>query len=374
MLKIFHTADVHLDAPFSLSDSVEAEKRRTGLRSTFCSMIHAAKRIEADVFLISGDLFEESFATKDTVNAVIREMESFPSCRFFIIPGNHDPYSESSVYALVKWPENVHIFKDEKPTYVDIPEKNARIYGHAYHGKELDENLFSGFHVEDETKINVLLAHGFLNLPQNACNVLMKSDIEKSGLDYIALGHVHNHSGFEKAGKTVYSYSGCAVGRSFDECGYKYAIIGGITKENGEADVRLAPYKCSADKRFEIAKADISGSRSTDEALIKICDICREYGEDTSLRVVLTGEVSPEVQIACDNVRRVLKAPQYIELLDETLPIFDTEKLKNDMTIIGAFYRALEPKLLSSDADERKKATLALRYGLAALCGRDINA
>ncbi len=100
MLKIFHTADVHLDAPFSLSDPVEAEKRRTGLRSTFCSMIHAAKRIEADVFLISGDLFEESFATKDTVNAVIREMESFSSCRFFIIPGNHDPYSESSVYEV----------------------------------------------------------------------------------------------------------------------------------------------------------------------------------------------------------------------------------------------------------------------------------
>ena len=210
--------------------------------------------------------------------------------------------------------------------------------------------------------------------PEEKKEFLADLGIEKSGLDYIALGHVHNHSGFEKAGKTVYSYSGCAVGRSFDECGYKYAIIGGITKENGEADVRLAPYKCSADKRFEIAKADISGSRSTDEALIKICDICREYGEDTSLRVVLTGEVSPEVQIACDNVRRVLKAPQYIELLDETLPIFDTEKLKNDMTIIGAFYRALEPKLLSSDADERKKATLALRYGLAALCGRDINA
>ena len=69
MLKIFHTADIHLDAPFSLTDPVEAEKRRTGLRSTFCSMIHAARRMEADVFLIAGDLFEDSFATKDTASA-----------------------------------------------------------------------------------------------------------------------------------------------------------------------------------------------------------------------------------------------------------------------------------------------------------------
>ena len=61
------------------------------------------------------------------------------------------------------------------------------------------------------------------------------------------------------------------------------------------------------------------------------------------------------------------------ELYDETLPLFDAERLKNDMTIIGAFYRALEPKLMSDDKNERKKASLALRYGLAALCGRDIN-
>lgn len=372
MLKIFHTADIHLDAPFSLSDPVEAEKRRTGLRSTFCSMIHAAKRIEADVFFISGDLFEENFATKDTVNAVIREMESFSSCRFFIIPGNHDPYSENSVYALIKWPENVHIFKDKNPTYVDIPEKNARIYGHAYFGKDIEDGVFSGFKVEDDTKINILLAHGFVNMPQSSCNVLMRSDIENSGFDYIALGHIHTHGGFEKAGKTVFSYPGCAVGRSFDECGYKYAIVGTITKDAREADVRLTTYKCS-DRRFEIAKTDISGSRSEEEAFSKIAEATSQYGEDTSLRIILEGAVSPEVQISFEDIRRIVKAPLYVEFFDETLPLFDAESLKNDMTIMGAFYRALEPRLLSDDAAERKLAATALRYGLSALSGRDIN-
>jgi hypothetical protein len=43
------------------------------------------------------------------------------------------------------------------------------------------------------------------------------------------------------------------------------------------------------------------------------------------------------------------------------------------MTIMGAFYRALEPRLLSDDAAERKLAATALRYGLSALSGRDIN-
>ena len=372
MLKIFHTADIHLDAPFSLSDPVEAEKRRTGLRSTFCSMIHTAKRFEADVFLIAGDLFEENFATKDTVNAVIREMESFSSCRFFIIPGNHDPYCENSVYVLIRWPENVHIFTDKNPTYVDIPEKNARIYGHAYTGKDIEDGIFSGVKVEDDTKINILLAHGFVNMPQSSCNVLMRSDIENSGFDYIALGHIHTHQGFEKAGKTVYAYSGCAVGRSFDECGYKYAIAGTVTKDAREADVRLSAYKCS-DRRFEIAKVDISGARSTDAAFDIISEKTAEFGEDTSLRLILTGAVSPEVQIFYDDIRGLIKAPAYIEFFDETLPLFDAEKLKDDMTIMGAYYRALEPRLLSEDENERKKAANALRFGLAALSGRDID-
>lgn len=373
MLKIFHTADIHLDAPFSLSDPVEAEKRRTGLRSTFCSMIHAAKRMEADVFLIAGDLFEESFVTKDTATAVLREIESFSSCHFFIIPGNHDPYSENSPYALLSWPENAHIFKSNEVAYFDLPEKNARIYGHAYTSKELTDGIFDGFHVEDGSKINILLAHGFVNLPQSSCNVLMKSDIENSGLDYVALGHVHTGTEFDKAGETYFAYSGCAVGRSFDECGYKSAIIGAISKENGKADVKLGRFKCS-DRRFEIMKIDLTGTKSENEALSAIAEKCAEYGEDTSVRIIIDGAVAPDISIDVESVRKVLKMPAYIEIIDNTLPLFDAEKLKADKTVIGAFYRSLEDKLESSDPKIRKTAFLALKYGLAALCGRDINA
>lgn len=374
MLKIFHTADIHLDAPFSLSDPIEAEKRRTELRSTFCSLIHAARRMKADVFLISGDLFESSFTAKDTAATVLREISSFSECEFFIIPGNHDPYSESSPYTLIKWPENVHIFTSEKPSYFDIPQKNTRIYGHAYISDDIPDGLFSGFHVEDESKINILLAHGFVNAPHKKCNVIMKGDIEKSGLDYIALGHLHAHLGFEKAGNTVYAYSGCAVGRSFDECGYKYAIVGEISKddENKAAKSDFSLYKC-CDRRFEILKSDISGAKTTDEALEKIKADGAEYGENTYLRVISEGVVSPEVCLTADDIKSVLRAPAYIEFIDNTAPILDIESLKTDMTVVGAFYRRLEEKLLSDDPEVRKTAALALRYGLSALCGRDIN-
>lgn len=372
MLKIFHTADVHLDAPFSLSDPIEAEKRRTELRSTFCSMIHAARRMEADVFLIAGDLFESGFVTKDTAAQVVREMESFASCDFFITPGNHDPYDASSPYALLTWPENVHIFTSEKPTYFDLPAKNARIYGHAYRNKEIPNDLFAGFRAEDASKINILLAHGFVNMPQSTCGVLMKSDIEKSGLDYIALGHVHTHGGFERLGNTVYAYSGCAVGRSFDECGYKSAIVGTIAKDGTEGVCNLSLHRCG-ERRFEIARIDLSGARSTAEALAIVREKTAEYGEDTALRILTDGAVSPDAALTEEELRSVVRLPSYLEWIDNTVPILDTERLKNDGTILGAFYRQLESKLMSDDPAERKTATLALRYGLAALCGRELS-
>ncbi len=372
MIRIFHTADIHLDAPFSLSDPIEAEKRRTGLRSVFCSMIHTARSMKADVFLIAGDLFEESFVTKDTAEIVLREIAASPECVFFIIPGNHDPYSQSSPYTLLSWPENVRIFTDETPSFFDIPEKNLRVYGHAYHSKTLPGDLFSSFEVEDRSKINILLAHGFVGAPGNSCGVLMKSDIEKSGLDYIALGHVHEGTEVMLLGDTRYAYSGCAVGRSFDECGYKSAIVVDIEKNGEDTLFRSAAVKC-CDRRFEILKVDLSGIGEKSEALSVIKELGAQYGDDTALRVVLDGAVSPELSLSREDIKSVIRAPFYLELCDNTLPIYDTESLKCDKTVLGAFYRKLESGLYSEDPTERKKASLALRCGISILCGRDLD-
>ena len=44
----------------------------------------------------------------------------------------------------------------------------------------------------------------------------------------------------------------------------------------------------------------------------------------------------------------------------------------NDISIRGAFFRELLPKLKSENADERKLAAAALRYGLSVLAGNDV--
>ena len=131
MLKVLHCADLHLDSPFT--DSLhKGEARRAKLRSVFTNMIAFAQDKKIDLFLISGDLFDSEFASKDTAAFLSKAMASVPSCRFVIAPGNHDPYTASSIYAGTDFPENVSVFSSASPTCLCFDDLNADVYGYAF--------------------------------------------------------------------------------------------------------------------------------------------------------------------------------------------------------------------------------------------------
>ena len=62
-----------------------------------------------------------------------------------------------------------------------------------------------------------------------------------------------------------------------------------------------------------------------------------------------------------------------VEVRDETLAILDMNNLKTENTLAGEFYRSLEDKLFSEDQEEKRIAYGALKYGLRAINGMDIN-
>lgn len=96
------------------------------------------------------------------------------------------------------------------------------------------------------------------------------------------------------------------------------------------------------------------------------------YGKDTLLRVKLTGIVSPEARFSTEKTDSSELGLFYVEVSDNTLPLLDFEELKNDISIKGALFRELLPKLKSEDEHERKIASMALKYGLSALTGSEI--
>ena len=82
-VRIIHTADVHLDSPFTAFTPSGAEKRRENIRKSFLALIEKAREEKTQLFLISGDLFDTEFATRDTALMLKNAFLSALSPKFF---------------------------------------------------------------------------------------------------------------------------------------------------------------------------------------------------------------------------------------------------------------------------------------------------
>ena len=366
-MKIIHTGDIHLDSPFTSLNPVEAEKRRTALRAAFSSLILYAKTEKVDLFLICGDLFDDECVTKDTCLALCKEMASVPDCSFIITPGNHDPYRENSPYKLVNFPENVYIFTSPEITKVEIGNTGVCIYGSAYFSDSKEAYSMAKAPLIDKGKINIYMHHGDLDAASSPYFPISSSQIEESGFDYVALGHIHKGTEIRKAGSTFYAYCGCIEGRDFGECGYKGAIVGEI--EKGKVDLHHVRF---SSKRYEIVTHDVTGCESFTDCVSDIAAKCTSFGSDTLLRIELSGIVAESFSADSEVLREIIKAPSYLEIKDRTLALLNIKSLKEDKTLAGEFYRALEEKLFSDDEEEKRIASEALKYGLRAIYGMEI--
>ena len=368
MIKVLHCADIHLDSPFASENAIKAEVRRNELRGTFTSMMMYAKMNGADIVLIAGDLFDSDFVTKETVSLILREFENNPDCRFIISPGNHDIYTVNSVYSRTVFPDNVYIFSTDVLSYFTFEEINTDVYGYAFVRNEMEKNPFAGLRPQNHNAINLLCAHGDMVSKSKDCPIT-KNEIESSGFDYVALGHIHNGNGLEKAGNVYYSYSGCLEGRDYGETGYKGALW--IEMEKGKLEAREIRF---SKRRYESEKLNITGASSMTDVLTHVRQLVADnkYAEDTALRVQFEGDVDPSLIISPSMLREQFKTLFELDIIDKTMPIFDYTYLLNDPTIRGAFLNKILPILQNGSPEEQNIAARALRYGLSAISGNDI--
>lgn len=369
MLKVFHCADIHLDSPFSLYSPREAEKRRIELRAAFTSALMFAREKKVDIFIISGDLFDSEYITRDTRELLVREFAKCGDMKIFIAPGNHDPYTVGSPYDTTDFGENVHIFGGEREC-VSLDGLNADIYGFGFTSKNYISSPVANWTIRDESRVNILVCHGDMVGGGDSTGPITKQEIANSGFDYIALGHIHKPTGLQCENGVYYSYPGCIEGRGFDEQGYKGAMFG--TVEKGKTDMQLLRFSKS---RYESASVDISGVSEKLEALDIIRDAIRQYTDDTALRLTLVGELKSAFVILPNEIGKGCEFPYFIEIIDKTHISPDLDKLEKSNTLKGIFVRKMLDGMRKQDedSDEYRTLSLALKYGIAALEDRGIN-
>ena len=370
-MKIMHIADLHLDSAFSGFEKAKAEEKRAELRDCFVRAMQIAKEEAVALVLIPGDLFDTPFCSLATRKVVFDAIANV-GCPVVIAPGNHDYYNKNGTYADESLPENAYVFTSSELGRFDFDELSVSVIGYAFTSDRYEENPLGADVPTSSENINVLCAHAELGSPLSKYAPLNQNAILLHGFTYAALGHVHLAPEPIRMGKTTVAYSGFAQGRSFDELGEGGAYIVDLDRETREVELLRVPLSKTV---YRIEKLDISAVSSDEDVAKAIRELIldRGYDANVALRVRLLGSVPSDYAL---NVARIQNDPSIpplalLQVKNESVANFDLEHLKTDMTVRGEVYRKLLPLLESSDAEERRKAALALKFALAALDKRE---
>ena len=122
-------------------------------------------------------------------------------------------------------------------------------------------------------------------------------------------------------GGTWAAYSGCLESRGFDELGAKGAVIGAAEKENGETKLGAKFIRFSK-RVYESETLDVTGAEDNAEITEKIGAMIagNHYGEDTALRLILTGSLPSGVTVSKSFIQARFPRLFLIDTVDRTLP------------------------------------------------------
>lgn len=364
-MRIIHAADFHLDSPFDGLSPDQAVERRREQRQILERLAGLARSTRAEAVLLAGDLLDGDRVYCETVEALSKALGQIEA-PVFIAPGNHDPFTARSPYAVNAWPDNVHIFRSEQIEAVELPGRNAVVYGAAFSGDSREGSPLSGFSAPDDGRLHLMVLHADTDARLGSRYApVPTADIAASGLDYLALGHIHTCTGVQLAGGVPWAYSGCPEGRGFDETGVK-GVLCGTVEPGGKADLEFVPL-CR--RQYRILELPVTAQDDTDSLAAKA--LAHAAPLDL-VRFVLTGE-SGDGGVALSALRAQCADAFYsVSFRDRTRVRRDLWARMEEENLTGLFLRRMQKKLTQA-ADDEQAALIqqAVKFGLAALENRE---
>jgi DNA repair exonuclease SbcCD nuclease subunit len=369
--RILHFSDLHLDRSFAGLGmaSSEASKRRGELRSALRRIVDLAIERDVDALTIGGDLYEHDRVTQDTANFMRQEFARLAPRRVLVAPGNHDPYVPDAAYSRMEWPENVHVF--ESMTWEAVQVSGCRVWGVGHRGVAIRDNLMADLRL-DGAGMNIALMHGSdisaVPAGKDAHCPFERADIERSGADFVLLGHYHEMR-LKPADSPLYAYPGSPEPLNFGEEGQHYVLL--LEADGGNVSVEPIPIN---EVSYRTAEIDVTGL-ATSDAVRELIE--RSSGEGFPspeiVRVLLTGQTEPEVDLDREGLLHgCAQFFRYLDIVDRTDAPFELEQIRGESTTRGMFVRLMEQRIEDAPADEREVLQQALQYGLQGFAGMGI--
>ena len=360
-MKFVHIADMHFDSPFvNLSDKENlGDIRRLEQRKVFKKVIEYIKEHEIKNLFISGDLYEQKYIKKSTIEYINNLFKEIPETKIFISPGNHDPYVKNSYYNKFYWNENVKIFTSE---IEKIELEDVDIYGYGFDNFYCKNSGIENIEIENKNKLNILIIHGSLdggNIENSEYNPISRKLLKEKGFDYVALGHIHKLDYNQEENQRIV-YPGSIVSLGFDELGEHGMIVGDLDKD--KINLEFVPLD---ETEFKLQEIDVTEINFKEELIEKINEL--EFKENNLIEIILTGKRN--FQIDRYDLYKLISNDKIIKIKNKTKINYDLNRLSNENTLKGLFAKKMLEKLNEENlADEDKEIIeKAIEIGFEAL-------
>lgn len=222
-LKVFHCADFHIKSTAGCDPAAEPTLLPLQRAIDFCLSEGV------DLLLIAGDFLESSLITGPVVDRIIHALAALAHIPVILVTGNHDPLGSTSFYVDRPWGNHVAIVGDTE--VITLADRGVRIWCTGFMQMFRDAGVLhapgrSARSRQSHDFLEIGLAHGDFGSGLSRYNPLTPQLIAESGLDYLALGHIHQpDETVRKAGATAFAYSGSAEGRGFGELGERGGLL-----------------------------------------------------------------------------------------------------------------------------------------------------
>jgi DNA repair exonuclease SbcCD nuclease subunit len=393
MLRIIHTADVHLGARHDdLGEQAAAQRERQF--AAFKAAVDLALAEKVDLFLIAGDLFDSNVQPRRSVERVAAELKRLVEAkiRTVIIPGTHDVYDRASIYAafdLAKLSGSspadgmVTVLDPDHPS-VRLPALDAVVHGRVFATKRAPQSPMGEITLaaaevaaaQSPVTWQIGMIHGSIAIPGKTDLddvVITTEEMAACGLDYLALGHWHSaQSG--RAGSVTHAYAGAPEAVALDQDRAGKVLLVELDERDGKRTVTVEERQVGK-TRFEKVEID-AATIDTQPALLEL--LAARADPDVVLDARLVGVRSDELDLDLDEIEAAL-APSFLKVRvrDASVPALTEGPLPSPDTIAGAFIRDLEGRIKALEAAgstaEAAEGRDALRLGRLLLGGHEVS-
>jgi DNA repair exonuclease SbcCD nuclease subunit len=390
MLRLLHTADVHLGARHAdLGDAAATQRERQF--AAFRATVSLAIDEKVDVLLIAGDLFDSNTQPKRSVERVAAELKRLGAARIrtVILPGTHDCYDRSSIYRSYDLaamagatPDDdfVTVLTPDRPS-VHLSALDLVVHGTVFATKRAPHSPLRDLRIDASDGAatwNVGMVHGSVAIPDRTDRdevVVTKEEIAATGLDYLALGHWHSVQR-GKAGTTTYAYSGAPEPVAVNQDGAGNVLLVTLDEKGLSRTITVEERRVGL-TRFEKLELDAARIKTQPDL---IGTLLKKGDKNLVLEVRLTGVRPDELDLDPTEVEEQLNGSFLrARVRDGSVPALSAGSLPSPDTIAGAFIRDVEARIAELEADpagtasgEAAELRDVLRLGRLLLAGHEV--